>query len=375
LAQLARDPNRFLATIQVGITLAGFLASATAAVSLARPLIEPLSFLGQFAEPTAVVLVTLALAYFSLVFGELAPKRVALQRAESWSLFAARPLMLMAALAKPAVWLLSKSTDAVVRLMGGDPAVHREEPSKEELRDTVLARRGFHRIQQTIMSGAFDIAERSLRQIVVPRPQVVAVSADSSVDETISKLLSSGFSRAPVMETDLDDALGVVHLRDLIGKSGVARDHARPLIALPETLSVMQALAQMQKERTQLGVVVDEYGGTEGIVTIEDLLEEVVGEIYDEFDRDIKAIQRNSDGSIVVSGEFPFHDLRDIGISLPEGEYTTIAGFVMDRLGRVPNTGEHISEAGWRLEVADVTGRSIRRIRLVRPDTGPQSSL
>jgi putative hemolysin len=367
LVHLAGDPNRFLATIQVGITLAGFLASATAAVSLARPLIEPLSFLGRFAQPTAVVLVTLVLAYFSLVFGELAPKRVALQRSEAWSLVVARPLMLLAALARPLVWLLSKSTDAAVRLMGGDPAVRREEMSKEELHDIVSSRRGFHRVQRTIMSGAIEIANRSLRQIIVPRPRVVALNADEAVDEAIAKLLSSDFSRAPVTGTDLDDTLGIVHLRDLVGKSGVVRDHARPALELPESLSVMDALAQMQRSRTQLAIVVDEYGGTEGIVTVEDLLEEVVGEIYDEFDRDIKGVEYRSDGSMLVRGEFPIHDLGDIGVPIPQGEYMTIAGFIMDRLGRVPRRGEHISESGWQLEVVEVTGQSIRKIRLVPP--------
>jgi putative hemolysin len=373
LSQLARDPNRFLATIQVGITLAGFLASAAAAVSLARPLIEPLSFLGRFAQPTAVVLVTMILAYFSLVFGELAPKRVALQRSEAWSLVVARPLVLLAALTQPIVWLLSKSTDVAVRLMGGDPAVKREELSKDEVRDIVSSRRGFHRVQRTIVAGAFEIAERNLHKIVVSRPRVVAVNVNESVDEAISKLLSSGFSRAPLIGTDLDDTFGVVHLRDLIGKSGTARDHARSALALPESLSVVEALAKMQRERTQLAIVVDEYGGTEGIVTIEDLLEEVVGEIYDEFDRDIKGIQRRSDGSMVVDGEFPIHDLPDVGISLPEGEYATIAGLIMDRLGRIPQRGEHITQSGWRLEVLDVTGRSISKVRLVPPAGDIQS--
>ncbi|MGH2787229.1 MAG: hemolysin family protein [Actinomycetota bacterium] len=371
LSQLARDPNRFLATIQVGITLAGFLASATAAVSIARPLFEPLSFLGQLAEPASIVVVTLVLAYVTLVFGELAPKRVALQRSEAWSLFVARPLVVMDALARPLVWLLSKSTDAAVRVMGGDPSVRREELSKEDLRDMVSSRQSFHGLQRTIMSGAFEIAERSLRQIVVPRAEVVSVNAFDPVDQAVDRLLSSGLSRAPVTETDLDDTVGVVHLRELIGKSGVVRDHARPAVALPESLSVMEALGEMQRSRAQLAIVVDEYGGTEGIVTIEDLLEEVVGEIYDEFDRDIKGIQRHKDGSLVVSGEFPIHDLHDIGVSLPHGDYATIAGLIMDRLGRVPKPGEQVSESGWQLEVVDVAGRSIKRVRLTPPAAAP----
>src|ERR671915_799822 len=339
-AALARDPNRFLATVQIGITLAGFLASATAAVSIAKPLVQPLAFCGRAAEPVAIILVTLALSYLSLVFGELAPKRVALQRAERWVTVFARPLVIIAALARPIVWLLAKSTDLAVRLMGGDPSLAREELSKEDLREIVSSRPGFHRVERTIMSGALEIAERSLREIAVPRPSVLSVRAEDSVEEALEALLASGFSRAPVVGQDIDDIIGVVHLRDLIGKSGIVRAHARETLALPESLSVMKALGEMQKRHTQIAVVVDEYGGTEGIVTIEDLLEEVVGEIYDEFDRDVVQVQKLDDGTILVPGDFPIHDLADIGVNLAEGGYSTLSGFMLDRLGRIPRSGE-----------------------------------
>lgn len=372
-AALARDPNRFLATVQIGITLAGFLASATAAVSIAEPLVEPLAFLGAASEPVAIVTVTLVLSYLSLVFGELAPKRVALQRAERWVAFFARPLVVIAALARPIVWLLARSTDIAVRLMGGDPSVAREELSKEELREIVSSRPGFHRVERTIMSGALEIAERSLREIAIPRPSVVSVRATDSVEEAQQTLLASGFSRAPVSGDSIDDITGIVHLRDLIGKTGVVRDLARQALALPESLSVMKALGTMQKSRNQIAVVVDEYGGTEGLVTIEDLLEEVVGEIYDEFDRDIEQVVRLEDGSILVRGDFPIHDLSDLGIGLSQGEYTTLSGLLMDRLGRVPERGESVIENGWKLTAEQVRGRAVRRIRLTPHDQSRHS--
>lgn len=364
-AALARDPNRFLATVQIGITLAGFLASATAAVSIAEPLVEPLAFLGKASEPVAIVSVTLVLSYLSLVFGELAPKRVALQRAERWVTVFARPLVVTAALARPIVWLLARSTDLAVRLMGGDPSVAREEFSKEELREIVSSRPGFHRVERTIMSGALEIAERSLREITVPRPSVVSVRAVDSVEEALQTLLDSGFSRAPVTGEGIDDTIGVVHLRDLIGKTGVVSEHVREALALPESISVMKALGEMQKARTQIAIVVDEYGGTEGIVTIEDLLEEIVGEIYDEFDRDIRQVERLDDGSIVVRGDFPIHDLSDIGVSVAEGEYTTLSGLIMDRLGRVPQPGESVIEGGWKLTAEQVRGRTVSRVQVI----------
>ena len=370
-AALARDPNRFLATVQIGITLAGFLASATAAVSLAEPLVGPLGFLGDLAEPVAIVAVTLVLSYLSLVFGELAPKRVALQRAEAWVTLFARPLVLAAALARPVVWLLAKSTDAAVRFMGGDPSVAREEMSKEELLHIVSSRPGFHRLERTIMSGALEIANRSLRDIAVPRPSVVAVRATDSVEVALDALLKSGFSRAPVTRADIDDIVAVVHLRDLIGKAGQVGTFARDALALPESLSVIKALGDMQEARTQMAIVVDEYGGTEGIVTIEDILEEVVGEIYDEFDRDIIEVKRLDDGSILLPGDFPIHDLSDIGVSLAEGEYSTISGLLMDRLGRVPTRGETVIDGEWRVTAEQVRGRKIARVRLNPHETSP----
>lgn len=370
-AALARDPNRFLATVQIGITLAGFLASATAAVSIAEPLVEPLGFLGGAAEPVAIVAITLILSYISLVFGELAPKRVALQRAEAWVTIFARPLNLIAALARPIVWLLARSTDMAVRLMGGDPSVAREELTREELREMVSSRPGFHRLERTIMSGALEIAERTLREIAVPRPSVLSVSYTDPVEEAVQALLSSGYSRAPVAGKDIDDIVGIVHLRDLINKSGQTGDHMRSVLVLPETVSVMKALAEMQKARTHMVVVVDEYGGTEGIATIEDILEEVVGEIYDEFDRDIVQVVRLEDGSLVLPGEFPVHDLHDLGINLEEGDFTTIGGFLMARLGRVPNRGDSVTDGGWTFVADQVRGRTIGRVRALK-DAGPE---
>lgn len=358
-------PNRFLATVQIGITLAGFLASATAAVSIAEPLVEPLGFLGRAAEPVAVVAVTLALSYLTLVLGELAPKRIALQRAEAWATLFARPLTTISTVARPLVWALSHSTDIVVRLLGGDPAVRREELSKEELREIVTSGRGFHRIERTIMAGALEIAERSLRDIAIPRTSVVSVEAGATVEQAIAVLQRGGFSRAPVIGDSIDDVVGIVHLRDLIGKSGPVASYVREALALPETLSVMRALPKMQKARTQLVLVVDEYGGNEGIVTVEDILEEVVGEIYDEFDRDIARVKRHADGSLELPGRFPIHDLHEVGVNLPEGEYTTIAGLLMDRLGRMPRPGDVIEEAGWVLEVTHVRRRTVDRVRLV----------
>jgi putative hemolysin len=373
LARLARDPNRYLATIQIGITLAGFLASATAAVSLAEPLVEPLGFLGGAARPAAIVLVTVALTFVTLVLGELAPKRIAMQRAEGWALVAARPLNVLATVSRPAVWLLSKATDLVVRLAGGDPKAQREEVSTEEIRDMVAAQQDFSAEQRMIISGAFEIADRILREILVPRRDVLTLPVDMPAREALRQLMATGHSRAPVVgPAGLDDVAGVVHLRDLVDADGPVQAHARTGLFLPETLRVSDALRQLRLERQQLALVVDERGAIDGIVTMEDLIEEVVGEIYDETDRDVESVVHEPDGALIVPGSFPVHDLPDIGFdgeTEEEGDYTTVAGMVLAKLGHIPTEpGEVVSLSLFDAEVTEVTGRAITQLRL-RPRT------
>ena len=365
VARLARDPNRFLSTIQIGITLAGFLASATAAVALAEPLVPLLEFLGGAAEPVAIVAVTIVLTYVTLV-GDLAPKRVALQRPEPWALLAARPLALIARLARPAVWLLSHATDVLVRLGGGDPNVQRAAVTEEEVRDLVATQGLLTPQQRTILTGAFEIAERRLRDVLVPRRDVVAMPEEATANAAIDRLVASTHSRCLVFRGDLDDVAGIVHLRDLVGGGGKVADHVRPAMVLPESMGVLDSLRRMQAERQQIALVINEYGGTEGIITLEDLLEELVGEIYDEFDPDSAAITPQPDGSLHLPGTFPIHDLPDLGLSLPEGPYSTVAGLALQRFGRIPAVGEHVEVKGWRLEVLAVEGRAITRLRLIQ---------
>jgi putative hemolysin len=376
VARLARDPNNFLATIQVGITLAGFLASAAAAVSLAKPLEDPLGFLGAAAKPVSVVVVTLALAYVTLVLGELAPKRVAMQRAERWALVSARPLSLLSTLARPVVWLLSRSTDLAVRLMGGDPSVQREEVTEAELRELVGTQTGFTPKQRLIIDGAFEISERTLTEVLRPRPDVFVLDSDRTADDGLRALADSGHSRAPVVhDGNLDDVVGVVHLRDLLEQGGkTLGELAGELVAFPETARVLDVMHEMQTRHVQLALVVDEHGAAAGIVSIEDLLEELVGEIYDESDRDVVGVRREADGSLVMPGRFPVHDLVDVGVHrVPEGPYATVAGLVLDRLGRVPEApGDLVTVAGRTIEVLAVDGRAITEVRIGPPgDTPP----
>ncbi|SCL46421.1 putative hemolysin [Micromonospora citrea] len=374
LARLAKDPNRFLATIQIGITLAGFLASAAAAVSLARPLVPLLSALGGAAETVAIVVVTLALTFVTLVFGELAPKRIAMQAAERWALLVARPLDLLASITRPAVWALGATSDLVVRLVGLNPKHEPDEIGPDELRDIVSGNHGFTKEQRTIIAGAVEIADRQLKAVLVPRLQVFTLDSGTTAESARLLLAATGHSRAPVTRHGgLDDAVGVIHLRDLVGvrDDRPVDECVRPPMLLPDSLPVVDALRQFKAERQHIALVVDERGAVDGIVTLEDILEEIVGEIYDETDRDVRAVRTEPDGALLLPGTFPVHDLPDVGVELPgrpAGDYTTIAGLVLTCLGHIPTVaGESVSVDGWELEVTGIDHRAITGVRLRRP--------
>lgn len=370
LVKLARDPNRFLATIQIGITLAGFLASATAAVALAEPFAPLLEgVLGDAARPVAVTAFTLILTFVTLVFGELAPKRLAMQAALPRARAAAGPLDTLSALSRPVVWLLARATNMVVRLLGGRAETGSAELSPDELREIVTSHRQLNPEQREIISGALEIHRRTLREVLVPRGQVFTLDQDMSIDQARAAMADAGHSRAPVTAGGhLDDVVGVVHWSALAlgGSSPVGAVATEPLL-FPSTAGVSVALRGFKTGRQQLAVVVDEHGSVDGIVTLEDLLEEVVGEIYDETDSDSMFLRPEADGAYVLPGTYPLHDLSDLDITIehPAGDFTTIAGLVLQVLGRVPDVpGDVVDVAGWRIEVLATEHHAITKVRL-----------
>jgi len=376
LVRLAHDPNPFLATTQIFITLAGFLASAIAAVALAEPLVPVLSALGAAAEPVAIAVVTLALTFLTLVFGELSPKRIAMQRALPWALVAAGPVDLASRLSRPAVAVLGASSNAVVRLFGVTPGAPGPAMTRGELRDLVTSQGVLHAEQREILTGALEIDTRMLREVMVPRGSVFTLDAELSITDALDALASVGHSRAPVTRRHhLDHVVGVVHWSSVYrGGDAAVSTVVTPVMYLPDTMRIADALHRFKEERQQLALVVDEYGDADGIVTLEDLLEEIVGEIYDETDQDLATVTRLEDGRIVVPGTFPLHDLPDLGIELsdPTGDYTTVSGLVMDKLGRVPTgPGEIAAVPGWSIEVLDVARHAPTRVAFSpTPKTG-----
>jgi putative hemolysin len=369
VASLARDPNRFLATIQIGITLSGFLASATAAVALAEPLVPLLGVIGGAARPVAILSVTAVLTFVTLVLGELAPKRIAMQRAERWLLVTGGLLVMLARFAGPFVRLLGVATDVVVRISGADPKLGRDALTQEEVRDLIATGGLYDAEERRIITGALEAADRVLYEVLRPRNAVVALRADLPAVEGLQQLIVSGHSRAPVYTERIDDADRFVGVMDLVGAEGSVADRARPVLALPESLGLIDALRRLQVSRSSLAVVIDEYGGVAGIVTIEDLLEELVGEINDEYDRDVRDVVRGADGTVTLTGRFPLHDLVDVLPDVPtelleDTDAVTVSGLVTDLLGRLPRIGDEARLGPLLLRVDTMAGRTAGQVTI-----------
>ncbi|RBY91694.1 hypothetical protein DQ244_10380 [Blastococcus sp. TBT05-19] len=376
--RLLEDPNRFLAAVQVGVTLAGFFSAAFGASTLSRPLADVLVARGvseRLAGTLALVLVTLLISYLSLVVGELTPKRLALQRAEGFSLLIAAPLNAIARLSRPVIWLLSTSTNGLVRLLGGDPKASGEAISQEELRDLVAAHESLSSDERRLIDEVFRAGEREVREVMTPRTEVQFLDASTTASRAAKLVAESNWSRFPVAGRDQDDVIGFVHVRDLFlpthpaGRAATVGDLSREVKRLPGTAAVLTVLSEMRRENQHLAIVVDEYGGTDGIVTLEDLIEEVIGEIYDEYDEEVEPASKHSpDEPREVDGLLNLDDFTEAtGLRLPEGPYETAAGYVLADLGRLPEPGDAVEVEGRRIEVVELDGRRIARLRVSPP--------
>ncbi len=377
-AGLAQDPNRFLSAVQIGVTLATLLSGAFGADLLAGKLKTPLSKLmsPDVASIVSLIIVTLVISFFTLIFGELAPKRLALQRSERVSLFAAPILDRIARLAQPIVWLLSRCTNLVVRLVGGDPAAGRGVMTDEELRDLVEGNQALSADERHIVGEVFDAGKRQIREVLVPRTEVEFLPAVMSLTEAASIAVHAPHSRFPVYQESYDDVIGFVHARDLLGASGDGEapqrvgEVCRPVKMLPTSKTVLSALSEMRRDRAHLAIVVDEYGGTAGIVTLEDLVEELIGDIQDEYDVDESRPRQLPAGELEVDGLLNLDEFAELtGIDLPEGPYETLAGYLLAALGHLPGVSESVEVLGRSLTVTELDGRRISRVRVspVRP--------
>lgn len=369
LADLARHPNRFLAACQVGVTLAGFISAAFGEAQIA-PYVEPIlvewGISPGLANVLVLILVTSAIAYFALVIGELVPKRIALQKAERIALVTAVPLHAVATALRPVIAALSWSTDAVVRLLGMDPRAGRESISEEELISLVSSHEELSHEERTLIGDVFAAGDRELREVMLPRTEVSFLEAATSIAEAVDVVAQQPHSRYPVIRDSSDDVVGFVHVRDLLSvpdRSKRVSSLARPISSFPGTNAVLVTLAEMRRTRQHLAIVQDEYGGTAGIVTLEDLVEELIGDVTDEYD--VVRIQESptAPGEVVMDGLVNLEDFEEVaGFALPEGPYETVAGFVVAILGRVPLVGDTIRAEGHEFHVVELDGRRVSRV-------------
>ena len=381
VARLKNDPDRFLATVQIFITIVSSLASAiggAAAIGSLKPFIESLTFpyVSRWAEPLAILLVVMPIAYLSLVLGELVPKSLALRFSERIACLVAPPIDFLSRATSFLVRTLTASSNAVLWLFGGK---EKNESASfitvEEVKSLIregAAKGIFNETEKELIHSVFEFADTPVKAVMVPRPEVHALEVHASLDEVAKSFVDSGFSRIPVYEGELDRVIGILYNKDVFKalqeKSDFRiQDHLHPAFFVPSSLPISELLKQLQRRRLAMALVVNEFGEVEGLATLEDLLEEIVGEIRDEYDREERGpVERLPDGSMVIQGSTLLKDLKsDYGLPFEESpDYLTLAGFVLAQLKRIPRGGERIEYNGYRLTIVDMEGRRIVKIKL-----------
>jgi len=368
--RITKDPPRFIAAMQLAVTICSLAIGALGEQVLAE------QFSTVVASFLAVILALLVVTYLHVVIGELVPKGIALSHAERVALFVSTPVRWFFIVFKPLIWLLEESTNALLRGFGLEPpGAHAEAHSEAELRMllTSSAEQGeIEHEEQEMLSKVFDFADKEVSDVMVPRPEVVAISIALPPPEALKSVLESPYTRYPVYRESLDDIVGVLHIRDLIEAmhdSGIAtvdlETLVRPAYMVPETKDLASLLTEFRRTNQHMAVVIDEYGSMEGIVTLEDLLEEIVGEIEDEFDLPDATVERIDDDTIRVGGTFPIEEFNaKYDCDLPHEDYHTVAGFVFGQLGRGAEAGDEVAHDGLRFHVDSVDGQRIDRLTI-----------
>jgi len=375
--ELASSPDQFLPTVQIGITLVGTLAAAYGGDSLVSDLADWITTLAPpavdaMARPIALTLFVVLLSFFTLVFGELVPKRLALRRAEDFARLAAPAMKIFSQVTRPLVWLMGASTSAVLALLGAHkqdgPSVSVDDI--EHLLEAGRAEGVLEAVEQAVATEALRLGERMVRDIMRPRIDLDALDIETPPGEVLGAIAMAGYSRLPVYEGSLDHILGYVSLKDVLRQNWMGwpielRKIMHRALFVPETMPLDRLLELVQKEKNQLAIVLDEYGGTEGLVTLEDVLEELVGEIHDEHRHEASQFVQREDGSWLVDGGAGVEDLaKKLGIKLDAvpRDYSTVSGLVLAELERIPTTGDTLRWRGVVIEVVDMDGRRIDKL-------------
>jgi len=375
---LMEHPTRFISTVQIGITVFGIALGA-----VGQPLLTDY-FNGPLSHAIAYALAFVILTYLSVALGELVPKAIALQRAEAIAKLVALPLEILQRVTKPFNWVLQHSADFVTRLFGITPAPAGElAHTEEDIRHIVAASEDAGVIATTeeeMLYKVFDFADKEVHEVMVPRPEVVAISVTMPTEEALAALLSSPYTRYPVYRDSLDEIVGILHVRDLFSAlhdRGMANvdlaELLRPAYIVPETKDLAALLSEFRTQNQHLAIVVDEYGAMQGIVTLEDLLEEIVGEIEDEFDLPDESVERVDETHIRIDGTFPIDDFNEqFGTELEVEDYHTMAGIVFGELGRAPGVGDEVDIDGLRLRVLEIEGSRIQRLEVEFKEPVPE---
>ena len=379
VAQIARDPNTFLSTVQIGVTLSGFLSASFGESSISPyivPIVESWGVPTSVAAPLTTIVLTLIISYCSIVISELVPKRIAMQRNEQIARAVVPAIHVFAKVCKPIIWLIGKNTNIIVRLLGFDPNETDSEVSDEELRVLVNTNTNLSKDERTILDDVFDASETIVAEVMRPRADVVFLDGDMPIEKAAAYVREMPYSRYPVTGKDFDDVLGFVHVRDLLDirdpEAKTVADVTREGISLPGTSKLLPSLELLRKRGIHLAVVIDEYGGTDGIVTLEDMTEELVGDIRDEYDLpEEKGGERTErttfvNGVATIEGGMTIEDFADLtGIELEDGPYETVAGYFLAHTGKMGEIGDVLpSDDGYDMTVMQVDGRRIETLEI-----------
>jgi len=384
IQNLTSEPSRFLATIQVGVTLSGLLASAFAAESFADRLTQMAISVGvpmsdSVIKVVSLIIITILLSYFTLVFGELVPKRIAMQKPEPISMFAIKPLNFLLKFSSPFVRFLTFSTNFIIRLFGGNPDVNQETVTEEEIRmmmDLGEEKGVIEESEKEMIDNIFEFDDKVVSEIMTHRRDIAALPIDSSIDEILQIIVDEKYTRFPVYEENIDDVIGILHIKDLFNilknktdKCFNLREIIRQPYFVPASKKIHTLLKELQKSKNQIAIVIDEYGGTAGIVTMEDLIEEIVGNIWDEYDEVEKEIEKIDENTYVLNGLTSLHMVEEqLDIKLPVDDYDTLGGFIIGQIGRIPADGEKpsIEFNGMIFKVEEIEEKRIIKVKACR---------
>lgn len=388
VSKFLEEPSKLLATIQIGITFAGFLASAIGAQTLSSALAVFLRNLNipiitASAGVIATLIVTIIIGFFTLVLGELVPKRLALEKSEKIAMLVAKPIRILSKITAPAVKTLSFTTNLVARMLGGSNTVSNSQITEEEIRlmINVGEEKGiFQETETNMINSIFEFDDTVAKEVMTPRNHIIAVNIDATVDEILEIIVEENFSRIPVYENSIDNVIGLLYVKDLfalIKKSSEweisLKDLIRPAYFVPEYKKIDELFKEMQKSKTHIAIVIDEYGGTAGLITIEDLLEEIVGNIFDEYDDVVLEYEQIDDNTYIVNGMLSVSEINDLmHLDLPEEEFDTISGMILSLSGKMPEVGDEVQYEDIDFRVEEVDDKRISKIKIQKVDRQKQ---